>query len=214
MKTFAGAGAAEGHCVLQTDDGGYVAAGGTGDDSEGGGFYLIKVDSLGNTVWERNFGDAGAAGAYSVAQTADGGYAVVGSGMPAAQDSLDLGVWLIRMSGQGDILWQRLVSDSADDFDFGCSVVQTNDGGFAIAMVADLSRDTGVALVKTDSLGTCLWMRTYPIPYHNYAPEKPVQVRRTSDGGYIIGTKTLLKVDSLGNQQWSQNLELRPSVQL
>jgi hypothetical protein len=30
---------------------------------------------------------------------------------------------------------------------------------------------------------------------------------RTSDGGFIIGTRTLLKVDSMGNQQWLRTFD-------
>jgi hypothetical protein len=80
--------------------------------------------------------------------------------------------------------------------------VQSGDGGFAVAAVANLSADSGLALTKTDSLGDVTWTRLYPVSYPNYAPSNPVQLRQTSDGGYIIATKTLLKVDSLGNQQW------------
>ena len=201
-RTFAGRGGAEGHCVQQTSDGGYVAAGMTASSSGGPEFYLVKVDSSGHTEWERDFGNAGAIGAYSVQQTADGGYVMVGSGMPAARDSFQLGVWLTKITSLGDIEWQKLVSDSAGRFDLGFSVVQSGDGGFAVAAVANLSADSGLALTKTDSLGDVTWTRLYPVSYPNYAPSNPVQLRQTSDGGYIIATKTLLKVDSLGNQQW------------
>jgi hypothetical protein len=43
---------------------------------------------------------------------------------------------------------------------------------------------------------------TYPVAYRGLYGEGYVPLRRTSDGGFVIGTKTLLKLDSQGNQQW------------
>jgi len=199
MKTFAGGGAAEGHCVQQTNDGGYIAVGST-RDSGGLEFYLVKTDSLGNSEWERSFGHAGMIGAYSVQQTADDGFVLVGSGR-SSRNIRRMGVYLVKTDSLGDIEWQEFVNDSAG-FDGGFSVVQSEDGGFAVAATADLSGDSGLALFKTDSLGDGTWTRLYPVSYPEYGPQDPVQLRQTSDGGYMIGTKTLLKVDSFGNQQW------------
>jgi hypothetical protein len=47
-----------------------------------------------------------------------------------------------------------------------------------------------------------LWGARYPIRYKMPYGEASVPLSRTSDGGFIIGTKALLKVDSDGNQQW------------
>jgi len=198
-RTFAGEGTSEGHCVQQTSDGGFIVAGVTDSHPGYPHFYLVKTDSLGNTEWTRAFGHTGEGGAYSVQQTADGGYVVVGSRVLAAWR---LAVWLAKIASSGDIEWQKPVSDSAARLDFGFSVVQSGDDGFVVAAVADLSEDSGLALIKTDSLGNGMWTRRYPVPYPDYGPWNPVQLQQTSDGGFIVGARALLKVDSLGNQQW------------
>jgi hypothetical protein len=63
----------------QTPDGGYIIAGQmrvstTWDRA----FYLVKADSVGDTLWTRLYGGTGNEGAYAACQTADGGYAVAG----------------------------------------------------------------------------------------------------------------------------------------
>jgi hypothetical protein len=199
-KTFAGGGNAEGHCVQQTQDSGFVVAGEATSDSGQTDFYLVKTDSLGNTEWEKTFSGTGPMFAFSVQQTEDGGYVLAGRG--ELYQDLPMGVVLVKTDNQGVLQWQSLVSDTDEYRDGGFSVVQSGDGGFVIAAVRNMTRDSGLLLFKTDSLGTRLWAQRYAVPYPKYSPDDPVQVRQTSDGGYIIGTKTLLKVDSLGNEQW------------
>jgi hypothetical protein len=197
MRTFAGLGTAHGSCVGQTSDGGFIVAGTTTSNiprDTSNGAYLVKTDSQGNLEWQRILGGFGA---LSVQQTADGGYVMAGEGKLVP--SLPSGACLVKTDGQGNIEWQSVVSDTlrAD----GYSVAQTEDGGYAIAAVCPL-RDTGLLLIKTDSLGERQWVRLYPADYGYAMMYNIVQVRQTTDRGYIVATKTLLKVDSLGNQQW------------
>ena len=92
--------------------------------------------------------------------------------------------------------------------DEGISVIQTTDGGFAIA--ADINdhhyepHTGGVDnhttwVIKTDSLGNVIWDKAYLLSY-------PRAIFQTKDGGYIVcGNKYILKLDAEGNEQWSKN---------
>jgi hypothetical protein len=64
--------------------------------------------------------------------------------------------------------------------------------------------DSGLWLIKTDSLGDVKWERTYGIRYGMLRDNLLIPVQLTPDGGYIIGTRALLKVDSLRNVEWYQ----------
>src|SRR5919108_4520499 len=68
----------------QTTDGGYIVAGSTNSS----GIYhawLLKLDSLGNVVWQKTYGGVGPDSASSVQQTTDGGYVVAGGGAKTHQ---------------------------------------------------------------------------------------------------------------------------------
>ena len=90
------------------------------------------------------------------------------------------------------------------------SVVQTNDGGYAIA--GHTAGD--VWFVKADSEGNMQWNHTYKGTESSHA-ESVVQA---SDGGYAIAANTnftpggasayvwLIKTDSEGNIQWNRTL--------
>jgi len=68
-----------GECVQQTTDGGYIVAGHIGSTAGVFDVYLLKTDSVGDTLWTQTIGGSEDDFASSVEQTIDGGYIVVGS---------------------------------------------------------------------------------------------------------------------------------------
>ena len=188
-RVYGGSGADEGKSVRQASDGGYVIAGWT--DSFGAGaedVYLVRTDSVGDTLWTRTYGGSGSDRGYSVQQISDGGCIIVGWTESFGAGTLD--VWLIRTDSLGDTLWTRTYGGT--DSDYGLSVQQTQDRGYIIAGYT-WSFGAGrydVYLVKTDSLGDALWERTYGGSWSDCG----YSVQQTSDGGYIIVGSTVLGV--------------------
>jgi hypothetical protein len=80
-KTFGGSDDDLGRSVQQTADGGFIIAGTTGYNEAFQRYpdvYLIKTDGSGNEQWSKTFGESSFDNGYSVQQTADGGYVIVG----------------------------------------------------------------------------------------------------------------------------------------
>jgi hypothetical protein len=201
-KNFAGVGNAIGYHVEQTNDGGYVVAGITyaGPDIK---LLLVKTDSYGDAVWTKTMGIGGfqPTRAFMVHQTVDGGYIVGVNGVLTAQARAD--IWLVKLDGQGNIVWQNEISSDVFPYAYvsGHALVQTSDGGYAVVAIETLS-DSAVVLFKTDNLGRRQWLKRYAVAIRQLGVPDRISLRQTSDGGYIIGTRTLLKVDSQGDQQW------------
>jgi hypothetical protein len=198
-----------GHSAQQTTDGGYIVTGFTtsygGSDSD---LWLIKTDSLGDTLWTRTYGGSSCDEGFSVQQTADGGYIV--TGFTTSYGGSDSDLWLIKTDSLGDTLW-TMVYNSGGSYEKGKCVRQTADGGYVITGAFGAGAGcTDVWLVKTDSSGNVLWTNNWGTIYY----ESGSSVEQTADGGYIItGTKGitagqndvwLIKTDSLGNTLWTQ----------
>ncbi len=209
-NAFGGTSLDEAHSVRQTADGGYIVAGRTSSFGAGSyDFYLIKTDSSGNEIWSQTIGDAESNKAYSVRQTADGGYIIVGESGTFA-GTID--VYLVKTDGFGVVEWSQTY-DAGGWIERGYAVEQTEDGGFIVTGV-NYSTGAGggdVYLIKTDGNGVASWRRSYGGTDEDIG----YSVKETEHGGFIIAGATwsfgagasdiyLLQVDSSGYEDWSQ----------
>jgi hypothetical protein len=184
-KTYGGTSWDWAHSVQQTSDGGYIAAGGT--RSFGAGtedIFLIKTDANGNIQWAKTYGGWYGEWAYSVQQTSDGGYIVVGGTRSFGAGSWD--IFLIKTDANGNIQWAKTYGGTNDDWAY--SVQQTSDGGY---IVVGGTRSFGagtedIFLIKTDANGNIQWAKTYGGTNDDWA----YSVQQTSDGGYIVAGRT------------------------
>ena len=202
-RTFGASRYDEGLCVRQTRDGGYIIAGYIEPSGPGTDVYLIKTDANGDEIWSKTFGGTNYDKAYSVQQTYDDGYILVGSTYSFGSDSTD--VYLIKTDSNGNEVWSKTFGGTGADV--GYSVQLTNDGGYII--VGETSSFAGgqlrIYLIKTDANGNEVWQRAqvFGIGY---------SVQQTRAGGYIIGgiyppnnyDALLVKTDANGYLVWSK----------
>lgn len=211
IKTYGGTQWDEPYSVIQTSDGGHAVAGCS--NSSGAGdfdFWLVKIDSAGNHLWNKTYGGTGEDCAYSVVQVGGGGYAIAGytysygAGTPTYSN-----FWLVMTDSAGNHLWNKTCGGTKDDYAY--SIVQTGDGGYAIAGTT-YSYGVGFSdfwLVKTDAGGNVQWNQTYG----GANADEAYTVVQTGDGGYALAGYTvsfglngdfwLVKTDASGNKLWS-----------
>ena len=188
-KTFGGTGWDVANSVIETTDGGLMLAGYTNSSGAGhGDFWLVKTNSAGRMLWDRTFGGPDYDEAQSVIQTVDGGFALAG-----VTRSYGLGVtdfWLVKTDSNGNHQWNRTYGGTGLDYLF--SLIQTSDGGYALAgsTYRNEINQSDFYLVKTDGMGNLVWEKTYG----ESGWEEAYAAVQTSDGGYAIVGET----DSMG----------------
>lgn len=110
-RYFGGDDRDEGHCVVQTSDGGYLAAGRTGSFSNHREFYVVKIDSKGDSLWAKHYGVQHYAEMLnsSVVATGDGKYLIIGSIDSSPNPQLDEcgQVYIVKIDGTGKKLWSK-----------------------------------------------------------------------------------------------------------
>jgi len=206
-RTFGGSNGEACQSVQQTSDGGYIMAGLTYSFGAGNSdFWLVKTNADGQGLWSRTFGGASFDYCFSVQQTSDGGYILVGYTESFGAGSKDF--WLVKTDAGGDSLWSRTFGGLSSD---EChSVQQTSEGGYILAGYS-YSFGAGLTdfyLLKTDANGNQLWSRTFG----GSGYEECAAVQQTSDGGYILGGLAgvsswdfwLVKTDANGDSVWSR----------
>ena len=156
-KTFGGNGGNDwGNSVQQTSDGGYIISGFTVSFGNGSSdVYLIKTDGSGNEQWTKTFGGTSEDEGYSVKQTTDGGYVIIGNTKSFVQypNSIGYDIYLIKTDGSGNEQWFKSIGGTG--YDGGYSIEQTTDGGYVITGYSETNTNGGddVYLIKTDENG-------------------------------------------------------------
>ena len=170
------------YSIAQTNEGGYIIAGAgqSQNDASNTDVWLIKIDSNAELVWKKEFGGLAYDCAYTVIQTKDGGYALLGYTSSYGAGKKD--VWLIKTDSSGNIEWDETFGGSNDDW--GSSLVQNDDGGYTL-LGNTRSFEVGGQdywLIKVDSSGKELWKKTYG----GTKDEGAGALVSTSDGGYAL----------------------------
>jgi hypothetical protein len=190
---------ADGSWDVVTCDDGYVITGFTySNDSDVTGnhgaedIWLVKLDLLGNLVWQKCIGGTGSEMAFSITKNIDGDFLLAGNtnssnGNMTGYYGGGSDAWVAKVDPLGNIIWSKSLGGSgADDF---LAVIPTADGnslfygysnstnGDAIGNVAGSSW-----LVKVDPLGTLIWQKGFG----GSGAEIGLDLIETSDGGIAL----------------------------
>jgi PKD repeat protein len=243
-KDFGGTTVDELLSVYETIDGGYFLggysnSGASGDKTQNTNgdydYWVIKIDSLGNKIWDKDFGGSGADVIVWTQQTKDGGYILGGisdSGIGGDKTEANRGwddYWVVKIDSLGIKQWDKTFGGNLlDEFQ---ALEQTSDNGYILAgysntgISGDKTQDVYGAwdywIVKIDSMGNKQWDKDYGATNIDVLHS----VHQTMDEGYILGGNSdsgidhdksentiggldywILKIDSVGNKQWDKDL--------
>ncbi|NER13163.1 hypothetical protein GWK08_06915 [Leptobacterium flavescens] len=151
------------------------------------------VGFQGEIDWVQTFGGSNEESARSIIPTTDGGFAIIGLTNSNDGDITDKTLlvndyWVIKLDAEGNQQWNATYGGSGDDQ--GQAIVQTLDGGFALAGYSmsadgDGSNNEGFHdnwVVKTDASGNIQWERSFGFAGHDHAYD----ILQTEDGGYFV----------------------------
>ena len=200
--------------IHETADGGYIWFGLLNTGPTGRDYWLVKIDSLGQVLWDSTYGlpDGPYVGddGNMMDITSDGGYALFGNTDSHGAGGVD--AWLVRTDSLGHTLW-TMTYGGATTHELALAGQETSDKGFIMGGIYATSTsydDFDVLLIKTDSLGDTLWTKTYGGPGYDDC----YGVQQTIDGGYILAGQTvsgsgngdvwLLKTFTNGDTAWTR----------
>ncbi len=222
--------------IQQTADGGYVVAGhsqsNNGDVTGNHGnsdYWVVKLDATVAIQWQKCLGGTNSDYAYSIRQTADGGYVLAGRSNSNDGDVTgnhgDLDYWVVKLYAGGVIQWQKCLGGTGDDAAY--SIQQTADGGYVVTGLSN-SNDGDVTgnhgtydywVVKLDTGGAIQWQKCLGGTNNDYA----YSIQQTTDGGYAVAGRSesndgdvtgnhgnddywVVKLDAVGAIQWQKCL--------
>ena len=115
------------YSIQQTTEGGYILAGVTNSSEEGNpDAWVFKVDAHGEIQWQKAYGGQQGDAAYSIHQTPDNGYIVVG--VTNSFGNGDYDAWVLKLDADGEVEWQKAYGGQHGDAAF--AIQQAKDGGY------------------------------------------------------------------------------------
>ncbi len=208
-RSFGGSGEDNLESLIQTMEGGFIlggysSSGISGDKSEvnrgGGDYWIIKLDSSGNKLWDRTIGGNGSDHLYAIAQLPDGNCVLGGeslsnlSGDKSQNNKGSSDYWIVKVDVSGNKLWDKTIGGTSSEFFAAMDLTSDNGfilGGYSISNSGlDKSENNKGAedywVVKLDVLGNKLWDKTLGGSSFDFL----FSIIQCSDGGFALGGRS------------------------
>ena len=206
VKTYGGSKNDVAQSVVKTIDGGYAVLGhsqsNNGDlkdkTNESFDFWVMKFTANNSLLWSKTFGGTEDDRGNDIIQTADGGFAILGftqsSDEDVTQNNGSKDFWIAKLTTTGTLTWQKSFGFSGSDY--GTSLIQTNDNGYLLTGVIDVTASGGegnsrtsqrhaggdIWAVKLSAVGNFEWSKYFGGSFTDTA----FGVEKTADNGFII----------------------------
>lgn len=222
VKTLGGSLNESAQSIVKTTDGGYAILGHTqstdGDvankTNTSFDFWLLKFSSDDELQWQKTYGGSDDDRGLDIIQTQEGGYTILGYSKSADGNVTEnMGAndfWICKLDSSGNITWQK--SYGFLGADIGYALTKTNDNGYLITGVLDVSASGGQGnskslntqhaggdywAIKLNTNGEKEWSKFFGGTF----TDTPYDVIQTQDNGYlIVGSSDSDDVDIKGNK--------------
>ncbi len=192
--------------IQETADGGFILGGwsasglnGTKTDTARGGwdFYAVKLDALGNTVWDKTFGGSAFDMMLDIDEASDG--SIYMGGWSASDISGDvteslvavIDYWVVKTDANGTKIWDKRYGGDGNDQIRSLEVLSDSTilfGGFSTSGIfgdKTLANEglEDMWVIKADSSGAIIWQKNYGGTLKDVC----VDLHQNQDGVLLIG---------------------------
>ena len=194
-KVYRGSRRESGQSIKQLSDGGFIILGSTeshdGDITFNHGqtdLWLLRLDSLGNLVWQKTYGSSLHEEPISVIQTSDNGFLFLGvsngsdGDVPVHYGGLfGFDLLLIKTDPAGSIQWTKVVGGTGEE-GFAGDLLEINNSYFLVSSSTSYDHDCNDTswrsgphsdrdfyMFRLDTSGSILWSKSYGGSDEDYA---------------------------------------------
>ncbi len=207
MQTYGGSDDDYGYDVKITRDNGYLITGKTQiNQNMGSDIFVIKTDSIGDTIWTRVIGGIYGDWGISAVVLDDNSAVIAATSESFTMDSTDMVV--MKIEANGNINWFRTHDirnfDDAKDID-----IIYNNGFYLFGNTRDTT-ESSMCLLRLDNNGDTVWTRCFDPQITTGAYNAAEMITMSNDGAMMIFTSSrmggshinVMFTDSGGDTLW------------
>ena len=221
ITTLGGSKNESAQAVVNTTDGGYAILGYSqsmdGDvlnkSNESYDYWMLKFDANNQLQWQKTYGGSDDDRGVDLIQTSDNGFAVIGksksSDLEVSENAGFDDFWVSKLDSSGAIIWEYSFGFAGSDTPY--SIIQTNDNGYLLSGVLDVSASNGQGdrklilsrhaggdfwVIKLNASGVKQWSNYYGGSFTDTAYDA---IQTEDDGYIIIGSSDSDDVDITNN---------------
>ncbi len=194
------------NCIIDANNDGFILSGVRGAQVGFGGedAMLLKIDTSGNEIWTKRFGDTESDGFLKVQKTLDNNYIICGYTRSFGAAYVD--AWVMKVDNNGNEIWSSIYGGA--DYDIFYNIYPTSDGGYFTSGFTNSKGNGGfdVWICKLDSIGTLISDTTfgtsgYDRAYDSYPTgnDEFILTGKYEDPGASAEDVWLIKVDNQFN---------------
>jgi len=190
--------------IYATTDGCFVACGASHQDEGISNWWLLKTTKQGAVSWQRYYTSQQRVirRAYSLIETDDNGFAVVGCGMVRACP------FIMRTDENGDTLWTTTLGP-ANSSGALYAVIELKGGGFAVAGELFLESQQYGLLARIEDNGQVLWERMYGDENRR---DRFIALREVADEGLVAGGAASINLNNEGLHFWLVKVDFEGNI--
>lgn len=149
----------EGTCVALTYDGGFLLGGSTMSHGSKN-YFVVRTDSVGDTLWTREYDAGGEEAMFDIYQTADSGIVMIGY-WKGFSPNYAICTYVVKADANGNVIWSNLYSGGV--YTKGASGMLTSTGEIVVCGMADSTSilDERPFLMKISETGSLIWVKRY-----------------------------------------------------
>lgn len=208
-KTYGTLGDERGKAIVQLRDSSYVVVGSSSGFANSSDLLLLRVDSTGETMWNKTRGGFNIERGEDIVITSDGMLAMVGYTNSYGEGGYD--VYFLKADFDGNVVLEKTYGGT--DWDLGYALTETSDGGFVITgeTYSQGAGKNDAFILKVDALGDSIWAREFG----GTEEEVGYSILEAQNGDLLIAAETssfglgkkdgwIVRTDANGNEIWNQ----------
>ena len=169
--------------VVATRDGGLAVGAYTQDESGGPyDFWVIKLDTNGELLWQRRYGGDATDWSNAITETLDQGLVIVGHTESSGAGGADF--WVLKVDAEGEPIWDRTFGTAKSDY--ASTVTATRDGGVIVGGMTQADSGFDIRVIKLDAAGRVEWDRNFGGAGNDWVRA----IVETRDGDFALGGYT------------------------